>query len=80
MKTYDFTADFDEEHIRLIYSGAARNIMVTTTEGLRIELPAMRFRSFVTRDGLHGSFRLVTDDSNRFIDLERLGGDSGYVV
>ena len=54
--------------------------MVTTSEGLRIELPAMRFRNFVTKDGLHGSFRLTTDDQNRFVDLERLGGDSGYVV
>ena len=80
MKTYEFTADFDADQIRLIYSGAARNIMVTTSEGLRIELPAMRFRNFVTKDGLHGSFRLTTDDQNRFVDLERLGGDSGYVV
>lgn len=47
MRTYEFTADFDADQIRLIYSGAARNIMVTTSEGLRIELPAMRFRNFV---------------------------------
>lgn len=55
------------------YSGAASTVLVVTEQGLKLQLPASRFRSFLTQLGVKGCFRLTTDQNNRFLNLEQVG-------
>lgn len=72
MKQYVFGVNISYHTLTTHYSGAASVIQVVTDTGLRLQLPAIRFRPFFTHTGLQGRFRLRTDDNNAFINLEKL--------
>ncbi|KAB2824689.1 DUF2835 domain-containing protein [Aliivibrio finisterrensis] len=55
------------------YLGVASTVMVMTEQGLKLQLPASRFRSFLTQLGVKGRFRLTVDQNNRFVNLEQVG-------
>lgn len=69
---YYFSLNISYQQFLAHYSGSAANIQVVTTQGLRLQLPASRFRSFLTQIGIKGQFRLTTDHQNKFIKLESL--------
>ncbi|HIF9214576.1 TPA: DUF2835 family protein [Photobacterium damselae] len=54
------------------YSGSASQLMVYTDCGLKVQFPAVRFRSFVTQAGLVGRFKVFVTADNRFDRIERL--------
>ncbi|CAH0526004.1 DUF2835 domain-containing protein [Vibrio hippocampi] len=72
MNSYFFNLNIPYQTYLSHYSGQASSIVVHTDQGLRLQLPASRFRPFVTQLGLKGRFRLVTDANNKFIKLESL--------
>ncbi|OXX75079.1 hypothetical protein B9J87_01540, partial [Vibrio sp. V19_P1S1T109] len=47
-------------------------VQVYTDQGLRLQLPASRFRPFLSQIGVKGRFRLTTDQNNKFVKLETL--------
>jgi len=72
MNHYRFTLNITYQHFLSHYSGAASQVQVITDHGIRIQLPATRFRPFLTQMGVKGQFRLTTDHNNKFIKLEAL--------
>lgn len=72
MNQYTFRLDIAYHVFMQHYSGAASSVMVNTEDGLRIQIPAARLRPHLTQIGVKGRFRLTTDQSNRFIQLESL--------
>ncbi|TGZ34484.1 hypothetical protein EQ875_02215 [Photobacterium damselae subsp. damselae] len=46
--------------------------MVYTDCGLKVQFPAVRFRSFVTQAGLVGRFKVFVTADNRFDRIEQL--------
>ena len=56
------------------YQGQARQVLVTTREGLKVQFPAALLRPYVTRDGISGEFRLRYDEHRRLVGLDRLAG------
>ncbi|MCL9783114.1 DUF2835 domain-containing protein [Vibrio sp. S4M6] len=72
MKYYLFSLSISYQSFVAHYSGAASHVQVVTNEGMKIRLPASRFRPFLTQRGINGQFRLTTDHSNKFIKLESL--------
>ncbi|MDN2481138.1 DUF2835 domain-containing protein [Vibrio agarivorans] len=72
MNQYYFNLNISYQSFLQHYSGAASNVVVSTSTGMRIQLPAARFRPFLTQIGVKGQFRLITDQNNKFIKLERL--------
>ncbi|ODP97104.1 MULTISPECIES: DUF2835 domain-containing protein [Salinivibrio] len=54
------------------YSGAAANVVVTSDQGLRLQIPASRFRPFLSHLGIRGRFKLVTDANHKFQSLMRV--------
>lgn len=72
MNSYLFRLNITYQQFLANYSGAASNVHVITTTGLRLQLPATRFRPFLTQIGVKGLFRLTTDQNNKFIKLEAL--------
>lgn len=72
MKQYTFRLALGRDEIMLMYQGQARRLVVRTEQGLTIELSLEKIRSFVSVNGVHGHFRLFTQDDHRFVRLERL--------
>jgi hypothetical protein len=60
-----------DEYIK-IYQGSARSVFAKTSEGRSIRFPANILQSFVTRDGVNGTFLIEFDDSNKFQKISRL--------
>lgn len=72
MNQYYFSLNIPYQHFLVYYSGVASHVVVTTDNGVKIQLPASRFRPFLSYIGLKGRFRLTTDQNNKFIKLESL--------
>ncbi|WP_084659617.1 DUF2835 domain-containing protein [Vibrio sonorensis] len=72
MNHYYFTLNISYQQFLSHYSGAASSVLVTTDQGLRIQLPASRFRPYLSQIGIKGRFRLTTDQNNKFVKLETL--------
>lgn len=72
MNQYYFSLNISYQTFLAHYSGVASNVLVTTENGLRLQLSAVKFRPFLSQIGLNGRFRLTTDQNNKFIKLEML--------
>lgn len=72
MNKYYFNLNIKYQSFVAHYSGAASQVMVVTHNGLKLQLPAVKFRSFLTHQGVVGSFCLETDSNNKFVKIERL--------
>lgn len=60
-----------EEFLR-VYQGTANRVLLYSREGKSVSLPAGRLQSFLTREGIYGSFELSFDDQGKFISLRKL--------
>ncbi|WP_305041042.1 DUF2835 domain-containing protein [Geoalkalibacter sp.] len=60
-----------EEYLRY-YQGTAAFVQVRSEDGRRIRLPAANLRTFVTREGITGRFRLRFDDRQKILSLEKV--------
>ncbi|MCG9657724.1 DUF2835 domain-containing protein [Vibrio mediterranei] len=72
MKQYYFNLSISYQNYISHYTGYASSVLVVTDERLKLQLPASRFRPFLTQLGIKGRFRLITDQNNKFIRLESL--------
>ncbi|MBE4461687.1 DUF2835 domain-containing protein [Vibrio parahaemolyticus] len=72
MKHYYFTLNIPYQTFLSHYSRAASSVQVITNNGLRLQLPAAKFRPFLSQLGVRGRFRLTTDQNNKFLKLETL--------
>jgi hypothetical protein len=72
VKQYHFTIALTAEEFKLAYSGSVKNVIVQTIEGARVQIPVMRLQPFLLPGGVHGKFRLIIDQNNKFVRLERL--------
>ncbi len=72
-KYYYFRMNVTYQAFLSHYSGLASTILVVTEQGLKLQLPASRFRVFLTQVGVKGRFRVTVDDNNRLINIERIG-------
>lgn len=59
--TYAKCEDLYRQHIKFL--------LVTSTEGKRIQLPKANLQKFITPLGLHGNFQLLVDRNNKIISL-----------
>jgi len=72
MNQYLFSVRLSYDQLLPIYNGGADKIVVRDVTGRTIELPADRFKPFLTREGINGHFRLLTESSGKFYSLTRL--------
>ncbi|MDD6177132.1 MAG: DUF2835 family protein [Ruminobacter sp.] len=72
MRILNFSVAISEQEMFAIYSGAIKNVIVVTDSGLRVQVRGDHFKAFVTRDGVRGRFRMILDDNNRLVKLEKL--------
>lgn len=67
-----FTLHIPAHEYQQYYSGSARDVIVTASDGRNIQFPANILRSFVGHDGIHGEFVIEFDDNNKFIAINKL--------
>ena len=70
--SFNFNLRLSEQKTKSIYQGQVKYLLVTTDQGLKIQLPAIWFRPFVANNGIEGKFHLETDENNRLIQLEKI--------
>ncbi|MGF1718188.1 DUF2835 domain-containing protein [Photobacterium chitinilyticum] len=73
MKSYTFSVYISYQSYLNHYSGAASTVVVVTDNGLKLQLPASRFRPFLSQLGVKGRFRITVNNQNRLDVLERIG-------
>ena len=54
------------------YNGAAKTIAVKTEDGLSLKFPANAVQKFITREGIHGRFKISFDQNNKLMGVSRL--------
>lgn len=63
--TYAKCEDLYRQHVKFL--------LVTSTEGKRIQLPKANLQKFITPLGLYGNFELVVDQNNKIIEINCIG-------
>lgn len=73
MAEYQFRLRLSADQFRAYYEGAASAVIVTVSDGMRIQFPAKFLRGFLTHAGVFGEFLIRTDEKNKLIDIVRIG-------
>ncbi|MFT7413811.1 MAG: hypothetical protein ACI9FO_000466 [Methylophagaceae bacterium] len=60
-----------EEALRY-YQGTARVVIVTATDGQKLQFPAQHIRPFIDQKGISGQFSIEFDHNNKLIGLKRI--------
>ncbi|PSW14817.1 DUF2835 domain-containing protein [Photobacterium sanctipauli] len=72
MKSFTFSAYISYNDFLNHYSGVAATVVVRTDNGLKLQLPASRFRPFLTQIGVKGRFRVTVNQDNRLQGIEQI--------
>ena len=72
MPKFKFEMALSAQEIRSIYEGQMRSFLVISDGGIKLQLPAVNFRRFVTADGIRGRFSVTIDASNKLQELVKL--------
>ncbi|MCE0492557.1 DUF2835 domain-containing protein [Vibrio salinus] len=70
MKHYYFSVYISYLEFQRLYTGSASVVVVTTEDGLKLQLPAIKLRPYLSQLGIRGRFRLTADNNNKFIELQ----------
>jgi hypothetical protein len=68
---YYFSISISYKDFLPYYQGQAHAIVVTATNGQRVQFPAMHMRKFLTPSGISGTFCLKTING-KFSSLEKI--------
>lgn len=70
--TYYFSMQLNQKEWLKYYSGRANAIVVTTTNGLRVSIPANNFIKYSTGAGIYGFFSMTINAQNKIIGIQRI--------
>lgn len=65
----DISPDMMEEY----YAGRSTTVFAISEGGVSVQFPARLLRPYMTHEGIHGLFELITDREFRLQDFRRLG-------
>jgi hypothetical protein len=68
---YYFLINMTSAEFYPYYEGKAQQMVVTTTEGLRVQFPAMHMRRYLLSNGIKGCFCMETKN-NKFLSLTKI--------
>ena len=68
---YYFSIKITTNEFLPYYQGTIQNVVVTTTQGVKVQFPAMHLRKYLTVNGIQGDFCLQTQQ-NKFLSLSKL--------
>ena len=71
MTEFEFNLHLSAEEYLQYYEGAAKYIQVRSSCGKTIQFSADKVRSFVLKDGVHGTFIIQLDDHHKFLSIRK---------
>ena len=74
MPTIDITLNLTPAACLAHYEGRVGMVHTRSLDGRSVAFPAEALRRVVTRDGVHGVFRLYVSSEGRFEGIRRLSG------
>ncbi|PCJ32921.1 MAG: hypothetical protein COA90_01415 [Gammaproteobacteria bacterium] len=72
MTELKFYLKVSREQALQYYQGSIRSVIVTSTQGKRIQFPAEHIRPFINQQGIEGYFSIQFDNDNKLVGLKRL--------
>ena len=72
MSELTFVLHITPDQYLAYYNGAAKTVAVTTEDGLSLKFPANALQKFITREGIHGRFKISFDQNNKLIGISRV--------
>ncbi|PSU24628.1 DUF2835 domain-containing protein [Photobacterium phosphoreum] len=72
MRSFTFNVNISYNTFLQHYSGTASSVVVLTDTGLKLQLPAVRLRGFLTHAGIIGKFCVLVNNDNKFETIERI--------
>lgn len=72
MPSIDVVIELSYEACLAHYEGRVGQVHTRSLDGRWVVFPAEALRRVVTRDGVHGLYRLTFSDAGRFCNIERL--------
>jgi hypothetical protein len=73
-KTLYFNLDISHDEFLCYYKGIVNQVIVTTADNTKIQFPVQFIKKFVRHDGIHGRFKIVYDENNKLVSLDKLAG------
>jgi hypothetical protein len=67
-----FSIDLEYDEARVFYTGAKNRLLVTATDGKKINLPWSMLQPFFTPSGVQGRFVIQYTDEGKMLELNRL--------
>lgn len=77
MKESKFILDISAAKLLSYYRGNARNVIAKSQGGSTIQFPVEILRPFVTNSGVSGIFRIIYDDNNKLVEIEKISNLNG---
>ncbi|KGJ92839.1 DUF2835 domain-containing protein [Colwellia psychrerythraea] len=68
---YYFSLNITTNEFLPYYQGKVQNVVVTTTQGIKVQFPAMHLRKYLAASGIQGYFCLQTKQ-NKFLSLAKI--------
>ncbi|TWX57682.1 DUF2835 family protein [Colwellia hornerae] len=68
---YFFSINMTAAEFYPYYEGKAQQMVVTTTQGVRVQFPAMHMRKYLLSTGIKGGFCLETKN-NKFLSVTKM--------
>lgn len=69
---YYFNVNLTYDEFLPFYQGKVSTMLVISSQGKRIQFPAMHIRKYLLSNGIHGTFCMETD-ATKFLSLEKVG-------
>lgn len=71
-KALHFYLNIGREQALRYYQGTARVVIVSTSDGQKLQFPAEHIRPFIDQNGISGQFSIEFDNNNKLIGLKRI--------
>ena len=72
MQTFYFSLKLKYDECECLYQPGVNTVVMTADNGKRIQLPVKNLRPHVSPIGIHGRYRLIIDDDNKFKHFEKM--------
>lgn len=68
---FRFYLKISQQEFLRYYQGQARQVLVHSYDGRRIQFPASALRPFVGHDGIEGEFIIRVNEQHKLVELKR---------
>lgn len=67
-----FSLNLSYDQFLAVYQGQAKRVSVIADDGRRIEFPAGKIQSYLTKKGIQGYFEMTLTETNKFVSIQKI--------